>query len=135
MPYLLSPSPPPHFAPNPLRNLLPDLKVARFRSSTHIKKGDVTSLPSLGRSFVNDPAVGATLGTSSVEDITGVSVTPLSCSVLNMIFFDAVTTDNEVVTSTDLIRACMDETFDGITIQDKLREMLVNPDSENCHLF
>jgi hypothetical protein len=62
-------------------------------------------------------------------------VTPLSCSVLNMNFFDAVTTDNEVVTSTDLIRACMDETFDGITIQDKLREMLVNPDSENCHLF
>jgi hypothetical protein len=52
-----------------------------------------------------------------------------------MNFFDAVTTDNEVVTSTDLIRACMDETFDGITIQDKLREMLVNPDSENCHLF
>lgn len=40
-----------------------------------------------------------------------------------MNFFDAVTTDNEVVTSTDLVRACMDETFNGITIQDKLREV------------
>ncbi|GMH71993.1 hypothetical protein TrRE_jg7571 [Triparma retinervis] len=116
-------------------NLLPDLKVARFRSSTHIKKGSVASLTSLVRSFVNDPSVSAALGTSPVDIPDEISVSPLSCTVLNMNFFDAVAADNEVVTSTDLIRACMDETFDGITIQDKLREMLVNPDSENCHLF
>ena len=27
------------------------------------------------------------------------------------------------------------QTFDGLTIQDKLREMLVNPDSENCCIY
>ena len=41
----------------------------------------------------------------------------------------------EVVSSTGIIRGCYDEVFDGITVGDKLREMLVNPDSENASLF
>ena len=34
-----------------------------------------------------------------------------------MNFFDVLMTDNEVVTSNDMVRACMDDTFEGITIQ------------------
>ena len=52
-----------------------------------------------------------------------------------MSFFDKLHTNDDVVTSLDSVRACMDETFDGITVQDKVREMFLNVDSENATLF
>lgn len=33
------------------------------------------------------------------------------------------------------VRGCYDDVFDGIHVNDKLRELLVNPESENAHVF
>lgn len=33
------------------------------------------------------------------------------------------------------IRGCFDDVFDGVSVSDKLRELLVNPDSENADVF
>ncbi len=110
-------------------NLLPDLKVVRF-SCPQLRAGSEGEAVS---AMTSSPSVCQALQCSKAEG--EVEVKELSATVLNMNFFDALTVDNEVVTSTDMIRACMDETIDGLTVQDKLREMLANPDSENASVF
>jgi len=119
---------------HPARNLSPDLKTLRLRYEGRIRR-DPESLLAAAKAVACDPVVCSALGVSPPEDSADVSVEALSCTVLNMNFFDALMEGDEVVTSTDMVRACMDETFDGLTIQDKLREMLVNPDSENCCIY
>jgi hypothetical protein len=112
-------------------NLLPDLKVHKFKPSQRLRS---ETLVEQVRSLITDPSVCATLGCPAVpsaEEGAEISVDELKCTVLNMNFFDALKHDNEIVTETDVVRGCMDETFEGITVQDKLREMLINPDSEN----
>ena len=115
-------------------NLSPDLKVLRFKPSLRMTRGDPVSNV---RKLLSSPEVCAAIGAPSAlaaEDAKAVTVERLGCTVLNMNFFDVLKTDNEVVTDSDLVRGCMDETFDGITVQDKLREMLVNPDSYVCSI-
>lgn len=46
-----------------------------------------------------------------------------------------VCTSSGIVTGTGNIRGCFDDVFDGIGVADKLREVLVNPDSENADAF
>lgn len=40
-----------------------------------------------------------------------------------------------IVSKTGNIRGCFPDVFDGVTVSDKLRELLVNPDSENADAF
>lgn len=40
-----------------------------------------------------------------------------------------------IVTETGTIRGCYSEDFDGVTVTDKIRELLVNTDTENAHIF
>ena len=82
---------------------------------------DPESLLATAKAVAIDPAVCSALGVSPPEDTSDLSVEAISCTVLNMNFFDALVEGDEVVTSTDMVRACMDETFDGITVQDKVR--------------
>lgn len=96
---------------------------------------DPTSLLETCKSLISDPTVCASLGYQIPDSPSSIKIDNLNSTVLNMNYFDVLMTDDEVITSTDMVRACMDETFDGITIQDKLREMLINPDSENGCLF
>ena len=116
-------------------NLLPDLQVPKFKTLPRLTNH--TNLTDVVRGLVSDPLACQSLGITplSKEDAATTKIEELSCSILNMSFFDAVNYEDEVVTSSDYIRACMDETFDGIVVQDKLREMLVNPDSENSCIF
>ena len=58
----------------------------------------------------------------------------LSTSIMSMDFFDRIN-DSDIATSSGSIRGCFDEVFDGITVGDKLREFLLNQDSENEALF
>lgn len=51
-----------------------------------------------------------------------VNVIPLSCSVLNMHFFDKLI-DAGVISDTGYILGCYEEEIDGILVQDKLRLM------------
>lgn len=39
------------------------------------------------------------------------------------------------MTDSGRIRGCYEETFDGLSVSDKLREILVNPDSEDAGVF
>ncbi|GMI01784.1 hypothetical protein TrVE_jg7205 [Triparma verrucosa] len=115
-------------------NLSPDLKVIKFRIEGHMRR-DPESLLATCKAVVSDPTVCASLGVAIPDTPDEIKIDSLSSTVLNMNFFDVLMQDDEVVTSTDMVRACMDETFDGVTIQDKLREMLVNSDSENGCIF
>lgn len=58
----------------------------------------------------------------------------LSTSIMSMDFFDRIN-DSNIATSSGSIRGCFDEVYDGITVGDKLREFLLNQDSENEALF
>lgn len=44
-------------------------------------------------------------------------------------------TPSDIITETGYIRGCFEEDFHGILVQDKLREMLLNPHSENSQVF
>ena len=39
------------------------------------------------------------------------------------------------MTQSGLIRLCMEDTLDGLSVSDMLRDALVNDDSENAELF
>ena len=71
-------------------------------------------------------------GTPSAPTVIDFDV--LDTSIMSMEFFDRML-DSNLVTSTGNIRGCFDEVFDGITVGDKLREFLLNEDSENAGLF
>ena len=58
----------------------------------------------------------------------------LSTRVLSTDFFDRLV-DESVVSSTGYIRGCLDETYDGITVGDELREVLINEESLKAHVF
>lgn len=40
-----------------------------------------------------------------------------------------------IVSESGNIRGCYDDVFNGVTVNDKLRELLVNPDSDNADTF
>lgn len=53
---------------------------------------------------------------------------------MSMEFFDRLVTAG-IVGQDGSVRRCFDETFDGCTVSDLLREMLLNPDSQHSDLF
>jgi len=116
-------------------NLAPDLKVVKLKPSILLNAGSIAAtLPAL----LASPELHAALGLSSgpsLSDARDIPVDPLATTILNMGFFDVLQADNEIVTDHGLVRGCMDEQIEGITVQDKLREMLINPDSENAGVF
>ncbi|CAM9443566.1 unnamed protein product, partial [Sphacelaria rigidula] len=57
----------------------------------------------------------------------------LSCTAVSMEFFDCLC-EKGIVGPSGRIRGCYDEVFDGVTVSDKLRELLVNPEPENADL-
>ena len=72
--------------------------------------------------------------------ITGTSANPLklvadelTTEIMTMDFFDRL--DENDISYNGHIRGCFEEIYDGLSVQDKLREMLVNEDSENSGLF
>lgn len=52
----------------------------------------------------------------------------------SLTFFDRLV-DAGIVTSSGALRRCLDEVYDGATASDLLKDMLVNPESENAHVF
>jgi len=67
--------------------------------------------------------------------VTGVKYERLSVKQLSMDFFDKVAEEGLVVPESGSIKKRYDEEFEGVTVGDDLREMLLNPDSEHCDLF
>ena len=58
----------------------------------------------------------------------------LNIKMLSMDVFNKLQ-DTGIVSPTGLIRGCFEEIYDGITVNDLLRDVLVNPESENGHTF
>jgi hypothetical protein len=60
-------------------------------------------------------------------------VEELGTSVKSMTFFDRL---NEAdICFNGHIRGCFEDVFSGMTVNDKLREMLINEESENCFVY
>ena len=57
----------------------------------------------------------------------------LTTEIMSMDFFDRF--EENDITAKGHIRGCFEEMYDGMTIQDKLRELLINEDSENSCIF
>eukprot|EP00903_Cladosiphon_okamuranus_P011948 g11222.t1 len=71
---------------------------------------------------------------SSLASVDSVQLEPLKCTAMSMDFFNCVV-EKGVVSKSGNIRGCFPEVFEGVTVSDKLRELLVNPDSENADVF
>ena len=41
----------------------------------------------------------------------------------------------DIISDTGYVRGCFDEEIEGILVQDKLREMFANPETENSEVF
>lgn len=115
-------------------NLNESLLVEKFRFSGSFAPGLSSEYERVLKDFFNSncPAI---LG------ITGIPTTPFTLdqdnfntSVMSMDFFDRLT-DSAIVTTSGSIRGCFDEQYDGISVGDKLREFLLNEDSENASLY
>ncbi len=59
---------------------------------------------------------------------------PVPCTILNMGFFDRLTT-NQIVRESGSIRKCFDEACDDFIVSDELRKLLLMEDSDNYCLF
>lgn len=66
--------------------------------------------------------------TNSPPGIEELGLTQLSMDMFNKL-------EPDIVSPSGTIRGCFEERYNDITINDKLREMLVNEDSENSTLF
>jgi hypothetical protein len=62
--------------------------------------------------------------------------TKLKTGVRSMDFFDRLLDpEGGIVGPTGNIGGCFEETFDGVSTGDLLRDLMVNPDSANSHIF
>ena len=116
-------------------NLDTALSIKRFRFHGAFN----SSLPSDYERLIKD-FLSCSRCLGNVE-ISGIVDTPLSwsierleTSIMTMEFFDRLK-DEGILTPSGAIRGCFDEVFDGISVGDQLREMLLNEDSERNAVF
>lgn len=80
-------------------------------------------------------AVGGKPGPAVFDEAeTSVSFEMVPATVTNMSLFDRLM-DNAVLRKDGVIIKCMEEFVDGFQVSDKLRDMLLNPDSDNAELY
>ena len=83
----------------------------------------------LVKDFFRNSACMASLGVTGTPNIPLViNMHELSTSVTSMNFFDRLN-ENDICHNGH-IRGCFEDVFDGMTVNDKLREMLINEESE-----
>ena len=87
------------------------------------------------RDFVASSAFRSqVIATGSCRIPVSIETTPLRTSVMSMSFFERLK-GSDVVSSAGNIRGCFEESYEGILVNDLLRDMVINPDSENNYLF
>ncbi|CAM9376257.1 unnamed protein product, partial [Ectocarpus sp. 6 AP-2014] len=91
---------------------------------------ETTFLRQLLTFIVNNPTKPRGTKTS----VESVQWERLKCTAMSMDFFNCLI-DKGIVSKTGNMRGCFPDVFDGVTVSDKLRELLVNPDSENADAF
>lgn len=116
-------------------NLDTCLNVEKFRFSGALAANNAGDYDRLVKDFLRSSE-----GTACLH-IQGTPATPLvvesqalSTGVMSMDFFDRLE-QCDVVSSSGGIRGCAEETFDGLPAGDRLRELLLNEDSDNASVF
>jgi hypothetical protein len=116
-------------------NLDTNLKVKIFRFNGALNSSLSSDYDRLLKDFFRSTTCTAELGITGLpEDPLTLDIMRRETTVLTMDFFDKLR-DADIVTPSGNIRGCYEEVFDGITVGDKLREMLLNQDSENNSLY
>ena len=115
-------------------NLDQTMTISRFRFTGAFDQNADGDYDRLMKDFVRDTSCGAKLGFIGTPEVpTIVEMLRLSTDVMSMSFFDRL--EEADITRNGLIKGCFEEIYDGISVGDKLRDMLVNDDSENASLF
>ena len=113
------------------------MRVERFTFKGTFNGNIVSDYDRILRDFFRDSVSmaqleisGAPTGNPPVLDLQAVGT-----GVMSMDFFDRLEAYDIVSSVGGQIRGCFEEYFDGIQCGDKLREVLVNPDSENASIY
>ena len=112
------------------------LSFSRFRFDEAFG-GDDRDYDRLLKDFVRDAGVSAVLNFSGSASIpVQLSVQSLRLQQMSMTFFDRLTSEeSNVATSSGSIRGCFTDYIDEIEIDNLIRDLLVNPDSEHAGMY
>ena len=90
----------------------------------------------LMKDFVASPAFAEHLQPNgSCRKPISMEYSPLINNVRSLAFFDKIKECSGVISSGGDINGCFEDTYEGIVVNDMLREMVLNPDSENVDVF
>lgn len=114
-------------------NLDKHLQIARYRFAGGGPLKTAAELQTLLKDFFKSSEAIQPLGIVGTPAIpVTIKAESISASVLSMDFFDRL---GDHIAPNGNIRGCFEEIYDGISVGDLLREMLLNEDSENASLF
>jgi hypothetical protein len=106
----------------------------KFHFNQRFKKSQVEQLV---RDFLSDPNVLAALP-ANCADATRfndtLEWTQLNTDVIRLEFFDRLE-ESGIVNSNGQLKRMMDEIFDGVTCSDRLRDLLLNPYTEEEEVY
>ena len=115
-------------------NIDDNLNIARFRY-TGANLNSSEEYMEVVLEFLKYAGAYGILGINGTADTPFVKdIEELRMNQLSMELFDKLQ-EGGIVSQTGSIRGCFEETYNNITVGDKLREVLVNEDSENNSLF
>eukprot|EP01031_Cornospumella_fuschlensis_P025862 gene25862-31230_t len=116
-------------------NLNESLIIKKFRfTGQFISQSNSEYQEVLESLFAANSNIHALGCTGEVDVPVKVESEPLSVAVMSMAFFDRLN-EHGIMGPGGRIKGCFDDTFDGVTVGDLLREMLVNENSENSCVF
>ena len=115
-------------------NLDQTMNISRFRFVGSFDQNSDADYDRLLKDFLRDVSCGAKLGFVGTPEVpTAVELQQLSTGVMSMDFFDRL--EEADIVRNGMIKGCFEEIYDGISVSDKLRDMLANDDSENASLY
>ena len=115
-------------------NLNETMSISRFRFVGSFDQNAEADYDRLLKDFLRDVSCGAKLGFMGTPEVpTAVELQQLSTAVMSMDFFDRL--EEADITRNGIIKGCFEEIYDGISVADKLRDMMANDDSENASLY
>ena len=118
-------------------NIDATLKVERFKFAGTFNASIASDYDRILRDFFRDATSTSHLEISGSPSSVPVQINfqPVGTSVMSMDFFDRLEAYDIISSVGGQIRGCFEEYFDGVQCGDKLREVLLNPDSENASAY
>lgn len=117
-------------------NLDSNLTVEKFKFNGLFSANNSSDYDRILRDFFRDSVAMSRIqieGTPSGVPLV-IESQQVSTNVMSMEFFDRLE-NFDIISTGGQIRGCFEEYFDGIQCGDKLREVLLNEDSENASIY